>query len=230
MLCLTQREQRHEICAELAQQGFIVLAETIDNDIQRLIDLFDPDLAIADLTNDKASTGLLSNGKSIPVIMIGNSDATAEQVRLAWNDGAHQLLLEPMSTEELTRSVRSLLDSNNETDDGQYGIDNLHIDERGFVATLDGNKLDLTKKEFVLLAALARHCGIVLSKRQLLAIVWGYDDYDENLVEVHVSSLRRKMEKYDERKIETVRGVGYVIRGTGKWGLPPTNSLIFDHC
>ena len=96
-------------------------------------------------------------------------------------------------------------------------MDDLVIDEDGVRVSRNGDELTLTKTEFRLLVTLVRHHGIVLSKRQLLANVWGFDDYDENLVEVHVSSLRRKIERCGPRMIHTVRGIGYVVRGN-RWG------------
>ena len=54
-----------------------------------------------------------------------------------------------------------------------------------------------------------RHRGLVLSKTQLLTQVWGYDAYDPNVVEVHVSALRRKLERHGPRILGTVRGLGY---------------------
>ena len=63
-----------------------------------------------------------------------------------------------------------------------------------------------------LLAVLARHAGQVLSKARLLELVWGYDSIDENLVEVHVSILRRELGQPAAALIQTVRGVGYVLR------------------
>jgi len=58
----------------------------------------------------------------------------------------------------------------------------------------------------------AQHVGKVLSKAQLLTSVWGFDAYDANLVEVHMSALRRKLEMHGPRVIHTVRGAGYVLR------------------
>ena len=72
--------------------------------------------------------------------------------------------------------------------------------------------VELTAIEFSLLVALGRHRGAVLSKTQLLTLVWGFDHHDVNLVEVHVSALRRKLEAAGPRIVHTVRGVGYVLR------------------
>jgi two-component system OmpR family response regulator len=70
----------------------------------------------------------------------------------------------------------------------------------------------LTPTEFDLLATLARAADQVFSKAQLLTLVWGFDQYDPNLVEVHMSSLRRKLDNETTRLIHTERGRGYVLR------------------
>ena len=73
--------------------------------------------------------------------------------------------------------------------------------------------VELTRIEFELLANLAGQAGRVASKTDLLARVWGFEGYDQNLVEVHISSLRRKLGA-SGKLIQTVRGVGYVLRAT----------------
>jgi DNA-binding response OmpR family regulator len=85
----------------------------------------------------------------------------------------------------------------------------LLVDESGGWATQTGHPIPLTATELRLLAFLVRHRGQALSKDQLLTQVWGYDAYDPNLVEVHVSALRRKLEHNGPRMIQTVRGIGY---------------------
>jgi len=75
-----------------------------------------------------------------------------------------------------------------------------------------GRDVALTRTEFDLLATLARDPGKVISKPQLLARVWGFDAYDVHLVEVHMSSLRRKLHANGPPLIHTVRGVGYVLK------------------
>jgi len=89
----------------------------------------------------------------------------------------------------------------------------LVIDEDAHIVLVAADEVELTPTEFRLLSVLARNRGQVLSKRQLLEEVWGYDAYDENLVEVHISSLRKKLEGHAPRVLHTVRGVGYVLRG-----------------
>ena len=83
------------------------------------------------------------------------------------------------------------------------------VDESAGTAARAGSDLALTPTELRLLSFFVRHRGAVLSKSQLLTQVWGYDAYDENVVEVHVSALRRKLERRGPRIIHTVRGLGY---------------------
>jgi len=91
-------------------------------------------------------------------------------------------------------------------------VGDILVDERDRTVVRGGFLLDLTRIEHELLAALIAHPGQVLTKTQLLVQVWGYDAYDVNLVEVHVSALRRKLEAHGERVVHTVRGVGYVLK------------------
>jgi two-component system response regulator PrrA len=88
------------------------------------------------------------------------------------------------------------------------------VDPRRHVATRDGRELGLTRREFDLLDVFVRHPGQVLSRDQLLSLVWGYTtDVETNVVDVFVGYLRRKLEAEGEpRVIHTVRGVGYVLR------------------
>ena len=75
-----------------------------------------------------------------------------------------------------------------------------------------GEPVELTATEFRLLCYLAAQRGRIVSKAQILTSVWGYDAFDPNLVEVHVSALRRKLEAHGPRLLHTVRGLGYVLR------------------
>jgi two-component system response regulator PrrA len=88
------------------------------------------------------------------------------------------------------------------------------VDPRRHVATRAGRELDLTRREFELLETFARHPGQVLSRDQLLELVWGYATAVEtNVVDVFVGYLRRKLEDDGEPRIlHTVRGVGWALR------------------
>ncbi len=91
-------------------------------------------------------------------------------------------------------------------------VGGLVVDERAHSVSFRGRSIELSPIDFSLLAVLARHAGQVLSKARLLEIVWGYDVVDETLVEVHVSTMRRRLGPDAARLVRTVRGVGYVLR------------------
>ena len=94
-------------------------------------------------------------------------------------------------------------------------IDDLVINDDATLVKRCGESLDLTDTERRLLSYLAAHRDRVVSKTQILTGVWGYDGFDENVVEVHVSSLRRKLEAGGRsRLVHTVRGRGYLIGTT----------------
>jgi DNA-binding winged helix-turn-helix (wHTH) protein len=91
-------------------------------------------------------------------------------------------------------------------------VGDLEIDQRGRRVWRNGVALDLSRREFDLLATLARYPDRVLSKDALMADVWRDTAVTPNAVEVHLSTLRRKLEATGPRLIDTVRGVGYVLR------------------
>ena len=86
------------------------------------------------------------------------------------------------------------------------------LDVGSHTVAISGVALELTPLEFAILARVAEEPGIVVTKRQLMLDVWGYEHDTPNLVEVHVSALRRKLERRAPRLVHTVRGVGYVVR------------------
>lgn len=91
-------------------------------------------------------------------------------------------------------------------------FDDLVLDDAARTVIRRGNPVVLTETEYQLLSVLMMHPGQVLSKPQLLTRVWGFEAYEPNLVEVHMSALRRKLEVFGPRLVHTVRGAGYVLR------------------
>ncbi|MEV6285147.1 response regulator transcription factor [Kribbella sp. NPDC051770] len=91
-------------------------------------------------------------------------------------------------------------------------VGDLAVDMDAGTATRAGHPLVLTATELKLLTFLAGRHHRVVGKTQLLTAVWGYGDYAANLVEVHISALRRKLEAHGPRLLHTVRGTGYILR------------------
>ena len=86
---------------------------------------------------------------------------------------------------------------------------NIKVDTNAFLVFVDGNKIDLTIKEYELLIMLLKNRGKVLSRENLLSTLWGYDYYnDSRVIDTHIKNLRKKL---NSDFIETIRGVGYGV-------------------
>jgi two-component system OmpR family response regulator len=170
-----------------------------------------PDLAILDILlpsgNGFDLARKLRQQRELPIIFLTARDAVADRVA-GLELGADDYLVKPFALEELMARVRAVLRRRGAIPQ-VLEVEQLLVDEEHGFATRAGNELALTSTELKLLAFLMRHRGRTLSKDQLLTQVWGYDAYDHNLVEVHISALRRKLEANGPRLIHTVRGIGY---------------------
>ena len=147
-----------------------------------------------------------------PIIML--TAKTSESERVAGLDlGADDYITKPFSVRELMARVRAVL---RRTDDGaaaRYEDEHLAIDFADMRVVCDGTDVRLTRKEFALLAALARASGRVATRQQLLDNVWGYQYYgDTRTLDVHIRRLRQKLGSCGDC-IDTVVGVGYRFVG-----------------
>jgi DNA-binding response OmpR family regulator len=148
----------------------------------------------------------------VPIIMLtARSDDVDKIVGLEL--GADDYLTKPFNPRELVARVRAILRRyERSTQPGAtLHLGDLTIDAAGREATLDAQPIQLRTKEFDLLLTLAQHRGQVLTRDQLLDLVWGYEFYGETrTVDVHIAHLRKKL-RGGEVEIETVRGVGYKL-------------------
>jgi two-component system OmpR family response regulator len=201
---------RDAVLAALVAERF---AATGFDDLPRPTDVLSlaPDLAILDVMLPSGSgfelARLLRRERELPIIFLTARDAVADRVA-GLELGADDYLIKPFALEELMARVRAVLRRRGAIPQ-VLEVERLLIDEEHGLAARGGQELALTSTELRLLAYLVRHRGQALSKDQLLTQVWGYDAYDHNLVEVHVSALRRKLEGHGPRLIHTVRGIGY---------------------
>lgn len=173
---------------------------------------FRPDLVILDVDLRASGDGyaLLTLLRQLDLRLLLLAD-TLDDRRVAVRAGAHESLVKPFSMEDVLRRTRALLRLTDVAETARC-IGDLVLDEAAHTVARRGNVIDLTRIEFELLSVLARHPQQVLSKGQLLAQVWGFGHHDANLVEVHVCSLRKKLEPHGSRMIHTVRSAGYVLR------------------
>lgn len=158
----------------------------------------------------------LRTQKDTPIIMITAKGEIYDKVT-GLDIGADDYIVKPFEIEELLARSRALIrrySDENVTDTNVVDIDGIKIDKSAFHVTYQNEKLELTKTEFDLLLLLAENKNRVLHREQILDHVWGYEsEVETNVVDVYIRYLRNKLKRIDKQKlIETVRGVGYVIR------------------
>jgi two-component system OmpR family response regulator len=196
-------------------EGYEVRAEGDGRDIEGVVVQFRPDLAVLDVRLPVGPDGYaiarrLRAASDIPILFLTVAD-THEERGAGFEAGADDYLAKPVDLDELSWRIRALLRRSRRLESPTLQIGDLVLDQEAHIAMRAGEQLELTGTEYQLLCVLARDSGRVVSKQQLLEQVWGFG-YDPNVVEVHMSSLRRKLEVHGERLIHTVRGAGYLIR------------------
>ena len=167
----------------------------------------------------------LKREKDTPVILLTARDAVMDKVS-GLDAGAVDYITKPFAIEELLARIRVALkihpvekqeshEGANNTDSGSVLTwQKLVLDDASHTVKYDGNTIDLTNREFVMLKVLLENKDIVLSRDTLLEKVCGYDYLGEtNVIDVYVRYIRSKIDEvYDVKMIQTVRGVGYVIK------------------
>ena len=206
---------REPLTAALRAAGHEVRACADGVGFEEVVDSFRPDLALLDVHLPGGRDGFelaraLSGRSDCAVLMVTARDAIADRLA-GFAAGADDYVVKPFATVEVLARVAAILRRLGRVP-STVQVADLVVDEGAQIAARGGQTLDLTGTEFKLLAYLTGHRGRILSKTQLLTQVWGYDEYDPNLVEVHVSALRRKLEQHGPRLIHTARGLGYVLR------------------
>ena len=149
----------------------------------------------------------------IPICVLSARDEVSDRVS-GLEAGADDYLVKPFALDELVARIRALLRRNKIAVTKTINLGSLRVDPQQRQALYCDKVLDLTKKEFDLLYVLSNNPNIVVSRYQLLEKIWGYDfELDTNVVDVFVGYLRRKMEQDgNPRMIDTVRGVGFILR------------------
>jgi two-component system, OmpR family, response regulator QseB len=150
-------------------------------------------------------------GNRLPVVILSARDDTDVKVT-GLERGADDYVTKPFRFEELLARVRVRLRQDGTPERTVLEAGQVVLDLRTRRASVDGNVVELSAREFTMLEVFLRHPGQVLSREQLLSHVWGYDhDPGSNVVDVYVGYLRRKLGK---QRIQTVRGMGYALDGS----------------
>lgn len=150
----------------------------------------------------------------VPIIMLTARDEDIDKI-VGLELGADDYLTKPFNPRELVARVKAILrrvDIAPRVDDQPIHIGDVTIDPARRDVTVRDGVVEMRMKEFDLLFALADNKGIVLSREQLLNLVWGYDFYGQTrTVDVHIAQIRKRLSDSETVEIETVTGVGYKL-------------------
>lgn len=170
------------------------------------------DIMMPEVNGLEMCQSLRRAGNSTPVLMLTAKDTTEDTVT-GLDAGADDYLVKPFALSELLARIRALTRRDAALKTETYQFYDLTIDARAHTATRAGNPLQLTKREFSLLEALARNPGQVLTREAILERVWNNEESLPNTVNFHLASLRKKVDApYDVKLIHTVHGIGYTLK------------------
>jgi two-component system response regulator PrrA len=182
---------------------------------RRRPDVMIVDVGLPGMSGIELCTRLRGLDVDTPILILSARDQVGDRVA-GLQAGADDYVVKPFSLDELAARLQALLRRARPTSGATSVVaaGPLWVDFDRRIAKVGDIRLDLSRREFDLLGTFTSNPGIVLSRIRLLELVWGYDfDVDTNVVDVFVGYLRRKLDAVGgERLIETVRGVGFVLR------------------
>ncbi|MDS0998794.1 response regulator transcription factor [Staphylococcus capitis] len=182
----------------------------LDKALNKSYDLIILDLMLPNI-NGLEICRQIRQEQSTPIIIITAKGETYDKVA-GLDYGADDYIVKPFDIEELLARIRAIL--RRQPQKNVIDINGIIIDKDAFKVTVDGTQLELTKTEYDLLYVLAENRNHVMQREQILDHVWGFNsEVETNVVDVYIRYLRNKLKPFNkEKSIETVRGVGYVIR------------------
>ncbi|NCR39006.1 MAG: response regulator transcription factor [Microcystis aeruginosa W13-11] len=206
------------ITTELHLEGYQVTIASNGMDGLKIARDSSPDLLILDwmlpvISGLDLCLRLRKTGMEAPIIILTAKDEIPDRVT-GLNAGADDYVTKPFSMEELLARVKARLRRTHAQDLNIFTFEDLTLNCLAREVYRDSQLIELTAKEFDLLEFILRHPRQVLTREQILETVWGYDFMgDSNIIEVYIRALRVKLESANpKRLIQTVRGVGYVLR------------------
>lgn len=196
--------------------GYVVRAEAHGRDAERVLEQFRPDLAVLDVNLPGGPDGYvvarrLRRTSKVPILFLTGAVEVADRLA-GFEAGADDYMAKPFAMAEVLARVQALLRRSGRLEAAVWQVGDLVVDDESRTVTRDDQRIELTRTEYQLLSVLGEHVGQVLSREQLLVHVWNFEPVESNVVDVHMSSLRRKLEAHGPRLVHTVRGMGYILR------------------
>ncbi|MBA9072856.1 DNA-binding response OmpR family regulator [Flavobacterium gossypii] len=173
------------------------------------------DIMLPDINGIEICRRLRASKNFVPILLL-TALGTTENIVTGLNAGADDYLAKPFKFSELEARISALARRSNQDHkpNDTIVIDDLEIDSRSKTVKRNGEKIQLTAKEFKLLQYLARNAEVILSREKILDNVWDINfDMNTNVVDVYINYVRNKIDKpYQNKLIHTIKGLGYVIK------------------
>ena len=171
------------------------------------------DIMLPGITGIGVLREMRASGNNTPVLLL-TAMGTVEDRVAGLDAGADDYLVKPFDFNELLARVRAIVRRGGERAGNVMTSGDLTLDSASRTVTRGGQEIKLTAKEFDILDYLMQNQGTVLSRDKLSNHIWNYDyDGGSNVIDVYMYHLRRKIDKdFDEKKIQTVKGAGYMIK------------------
>ena len=207
------------VAMALRYEGFSVKTAATGRAALTAVSQFAPavvilDVMLPDIDGLEVLRRLNGSGRKVPIIFLTAKDATEDKVH-GLTVGGDDYVTKPFSIEELIARVRVVLRRHGAGGDenGRLQLADLELDDEAHEVRRAGQVIPLTTTEYRLLRYLLINAGRVLTRSQILDHVWHYDfGGDASVLETYISYLRRKVDRFDPPLLQTVRGVGYVLR------------------
>lgn len=202
------------ICTYLNDSGFqakgcLNARDAYDEMYNNLYDLIVSDIMMPEIDGFEFAAAVRAVNKNIPILFMSAKDDLASKKR-GFNIGIDDYMVKPFELDELLMRVRALLRRANIEMERKLTVGNLELDADGMSATIDGEEISLTTREFNIIYKLLSYPKKTFSRAQLMDEFWGVDSETSlRAVDVYVTKLRDKLSDCDGFKIVTVRGLGY---------------------
>ena len=205
------------ICSKLVKEGYNVDACYDGQAALDFIEMTEYDGVIMDImiphvNGIEVLKTIRADKHQVPVLFLTAKGETQDIVR-GLDAGASDYMTKPFEFPELLARLRVMLRTQRRVNENVITCGSLVVDMNNHKAVRDGQDIDLTVREYAILEYLARNRNIVVTREQIRANIWNIDDdVNSNVVDVYIRYLRRKIDdKYDDKLIQTIRGVGYKL-------------------
>ncbi|MBQ7164473.1 MAG: response regulator transcription factor [Clostridia bacterium] len=215
ILIVDDEEMIREVLREYAEyEGYEAFEAENGRDAVQMCRENDYDIILMDVMMPKldgySAVKEIKKTKDIPVIMLSARGEEYDKL-FGFEIGVDDYVVKPFSPKEIMARVNAVLKRHTKklTQNIVYKFDGLEVDITGRNVYVDGEKVELTPKEYELLFYLVKNKGVALSREKLLADVWGFDFFgDDRTVDTHIKMLRSNLRQY-RKFVITLRGMGY---------------------